>query len=232
MDERNAILVIKYLNNKSWNDITREERVYCSHLYHSILSLPDINAFIAELNKIESPIASFKNKLNLPVEVPWEIGFEVCFYRDLLFAVGPSLRKENANAQLDFSEKRTFDLCLFSDDELVIIEAKAYQGLSLKQNKDFKKDREQIKKLFEYLIKIGKANEIPKIKFVIIASSIYYNSKSFTTEKGIGKRFIEDNASNDYLCGLISWQQISDQIFPSDPIFERADNVYGETDNS
>jgi hypothetical protein len=141
---------INYLNNKSWNEITREERVFCSHLYHSILSLPDIKEFTTKLNGIESPIASFKNKLNLSAESPWEVGFEVCFYRDLLFALGPSLRKVNAEAQLDFSEKRTFDLCLFSKNELVIIEAKAYQGLSLKQNDDFKKDEEQVKKLFKY----------------------------------------------------------------------------------
>lgn len=82
--------------------------------------------------------------------------------------------------------------------------------------------------MFNYLIKIGKANEMPKVKLVIIASSMYYNSKSFTTEKGIGKRFIDDNASNDYLCGLISWQQISDQIFTSDPIIKRADDIYIE----
>jgi hypothetical protein len=66
---------IRYLDNKSWNEITGEERVYCSHLYHPILSLPDIKAFIAKLNEIESPIVSFKNKLNLSVEGPWEVGF-------------------------------------------------------------------------------------------------------------------------------------------------------------
>jgi len=223
---------INYLNNKSWNEITREERVFCSYLYHSILSLRDIKEFITKLNGIDSPIASFKNKLNLSIETPWEVGFEVCFYRDLLFAIGPSLRKVNAQANLHFSEKRTFDLCLFSNDELVIIEAKAYQGLSLKQNDDFKKDKEQIKKLFRYLKEAGFTNEMPKVKLLILASSKYFSSKSFVAEKGIGKRFTDDNANNDYLCGLISWQQISDQIFPGDPIFKRADDVYIETDKS
>ena len=54
----------------------------------------------------------------------------------------------------------------------------------------------------------------------------YFNSKSFICKRGIGRKFIETNVDGKYLCGLISWKQISDQIFPGDPIFERADNIY------
>jgi len=66
---------------------------------------------------------------------------------------------------------------------------------------------------------------------VILAASGYFESKSFESENGIGKRFINDKENNDYLCGLISWKQISDQLFPCDPIFRRADDVYKEKAN-
>ena len=61
---------------------------------------------------------------------------------------------------------------------------------------------------------------------IILAASGYFGSKSFESENGIGKRFINDKDNKDYLCGLISWKQISEQLFPYDPIFETADEVY------
>jgi len=235
---------ISYLKGQSWNDITREERLFCSHLYHSILSLLDRKKLIKELNNIESPTDSFENKLNLSEDSHWEVGYEVCFYRDLIFKLGrsheidSSIRKVNTEREVEagekagFSEKRTFDLCLFSDDELVIVEAKAYQGLSHKQNNEFKKDVKQIKQLFNYLKENRITNLMPKVKLIILASSSYFGSKSFESEHGIGKRFINDKENKDYLCGLISWKQISEQLFPCDPIFERADKIYSEKANS
>ena len=117
---------------------------------------------------------------------------------------------------------------MFSNDKLVIIEAKAYQGLSNKQNEEFKKDVKQIEELFEYLKKNGITNEMPKVKLIILASSGYFGSKSFKSENGIEKRFINDKDNKDYLFGIISWKQISDQLFPCDPIFKRADDIYIE----
>jgi hypothetical protein len=81
---------ISYLSNLSWNKITREERLFCSHLYHSILSLQDRKKFITKLNRIKSPINFFKNNLSLSEKSHWEVGFEVCFYRDLIFELGRS----------------------------------------------------------------------------------------------------------------------------------------------
>lgn len=227
---------IRYLKNKSWNEISREERLFCSHLYHSILSLPDKKKFIKKLNSLEFPMDFFKNKLNLSEKSHWEVGFEVCFYRDLIAAFGPCssirkvnkyIKKLNKEKMAGFSEKRTFDLCLFSNDELVIIEAKAYQGLSSKQNEEFKKDVKQIEELFRYL----NDAEMPKVKLIILASSWYFKSQSFKSEKGVGKRFINDKDNKDYLRGLISWKQISDRLFPCDPIFKWADQVYTKSTN-
>jgi hypothetical protein len=233
---KGIVMGISYLDNNSWNDITREERLFCSHLYHSILSLSDRKQFIAKLNSINSPIDSFENRLNLSEESHWEVGFEVCFYRDLIFAIGPdyrisrSIRTVNTNDRIQLSEKRTFDLCLFSNDELVIIEAKSFQGLSNEQNEEFMNDEQQIEKLFNYLEANGFPHNKPIVKLVVLASSRYFDSKSFTLEKGIGKKLL-DNVNRNYLCGLISWKQISDFLFPCDPIFKRADIIYEKSKN-
>jgi hypothetical protein len=48
-----------------------------------------------------------------------------------------------------YSPKRTFDLCLFSNNHIVIIEAKAQQGFHGDQLDEFEKDKDNIKKLSE-----------------------------------------------------------------------------------
>lgn len=109
--------------NKKWQDITREERFFCSELYHDIKN--DIKGFVKFLNK--------NCDVNLDENAYWEIGYEVCFYRDFIKAKGSSIKKFNQdNNNLDpkfqqYPPKRTFDLCLFSNKQIVIIEAKADQ---------------------------------------------------------------------------------------------------------
>jgi hypothetical protein len=218
---------ITYLKDKSWNDISREERLFCSHLYHAIASLPDKKTLITKLNSLESPVKGFTNNLNLSKDTNWEVGFEVCFFRDLLLAQGVSVRGMKNNGGGYFSEKRTFDLCLFSQKELVIIEAKAQQGLTRKQCDVFQNDQDKIKELYDVLMKNKNVNSRPKhIKLVILASSHYFISPSFIFKKGVGKKFINDNKDNPYLSALISWKQISESIFPADPIFKNADDIY------
>ena len=58
----------------------------------------------------------------------------------------------------------------------------------------------------------------------------YFNSPSFNSKRGVGKKFINNN-DNSYLSALISWKQISESIFPADPIFEKADSVYSDVRN-
>ena len=69
--------------------------------------------------------------------------------------------------------------------------------------------------------------ETPEVKLIVLASSKYFDSPSFTLDNGIGKRLIDCNRNEEYLCGLISWKDIYDRIFP-DPIFKRADKIYNE----
>lgn len=49
----------------------------------------------------------------------WDLGYEVCLYRDVLWQKGGL-----SAVGLELPPKRTFDLCLFGERALVVIEAK------------------------------------------------------------------------------------------------------------
>ena len=177
-----------YIDKKTWKDITREERFFCSHLYHSIINRE--KEFIEWLNKIPT--------LQLNPNSNWEIGYEVCFYRDLIKHwkdQGKTIPNEK-----QYSPKRTFDLCLFSNDHVVIIEAKAQQGFHGNQLKKFEKDRADIKKLLE------KENLI--VSVVLLHSSEY---------KPRDKRI--KNSPR------FTWKNIYNS-FEKNDLFEKADGLY------
>src|SRR4051812_14610995 len=102
---------LSYFGHKTWAEITREERVFCAELYQVIRADP--RRFTQFLNRVTD--------LVLIPEVFWDVGYEVCFYRDVLDHRGEAKRGSG------YSLKRTFDLCLFSEDVIVVIEAKAHQ---------------------------------------------------------------------------------------------------------
>jgi hypothetical protein len=118
-----------YLDGKSWSEVTREERFFCQHLF-CLLKRHGASGF---LEHVESKVG-----IVLP-ETTWEPAFEACFYRDLWQLKGRS-------GEL-FSPKRTFDLCLFSEEAIVVIEAKAQQGFDTEQLSSFEADREQVEQL-------------------------------------------------------------------------------------
>ena len=128
---------MNYFKGKSWKSITREERLFCAYLYFDIKK--DTAKFIDWLTK--------HLDIELKRDNNWEAGYEVCFYRDFIEEFG----EEYGLCKSKYPRKRTFDLCLFGDDEIIIIEAKAFTGFELKQLKDFKEDREYLKKLFELI---------------------------------------------------------------------------------
>jgi hypothetical protein len=72
--KRSNTLTLLYLESKSWKDITREERFFCSHLYHTII------------NREKESVGWLNNNttLKLNPNSNWEVGYEVCFYRDLI----------------------------------------------------------------------------------------------------------------------------------------------------
>lgn len=198
-----------YLKNKNWSEITRDERTFCLYLFSAFQDRPDK---LSELiQNSASPFAGFNNNLLLEGQ-NWELGYEVCFYRDLLFEHGKGIKSEVQNIKsetgIDANKliKRTFDLCLFSEKEIVIIEAKSNESFNTSQLVDFKNDKFYINEIFEYL---GIANP-PKVYFVILASSHYYASTSFTQLKGIGKELLIKAKIAD---SLISWKQIAESSY-------------------
>jgi hypothetical protein len=121
---------LSYLNGKSWAEVTREERFFCQHLF-GLLKQHGTTAFLEYVNR--------RVGLSLPLDAAWEPAYEACFYRDL--------RHLNGRAGPLFSPKRTFDLCLFSEEAIVIVEAKAQQNFEGEQLSSFTADRDQVREL-------------------------------------------------------------------------------------
>lgn len=120
---------LKYLDGQSWAEVTREERFFCAHLFY-LIQREGLAGFVSHLNE--------KYEASLQVTANWELAYEACFYRDFWH-----LRGKKGPL---FSPKRTFDLCLFSDDVIVVIEAKAHQSFDEEQLDSFEKDKTQLVK--------------------------------------------------------------------------------------
>jgi hypothetical protein len=119
-----------YLNGLSWAEVTREERFFCQYLFN-LLKKHGTTTFLEYVNR--------QVGLSLPVRAAWEPAFEACFYRDLRHLKGRTGPLH--------SPKRTFDLCLFSEKAILIIEAKAQQNFDGEQLSSFAADRVQVRVL-------------------------------------------------------------------------------------
>ena len=181
-----------YLQGKKWAQITRDERFFCQHLYHLILRCPDVPSFVKKLNEL--------TELSLDAEAQWEIGYEVCFYRDLWFLGG---KKGPLH-----SPKRTFDLCLFSAEEIVIIEAKAQQGFDSDpmQKLSFRQDKERVAEL----------TGVKRVRLLGLASSLYLTQPK--------KRALAQ-ASPPLFDALVDWAELA-RHFGGDEVLQRADFIY------
>ena len=149
----------KYLRNQYWSQITREERYFCSHLYHLLIGKE--KEFVIWLNN------TLGEHFNPDQE--WEISFEVCFYRDFYKLNGKDLPEE--------LRKRTFDLCLFSETDIIIIEAKVQQPFKKKQINDL---REDVVILEEMLI----ADSV-KITPLLLGSETFFKNLEGKYGKGV-----------------------------------------------
>jgi len=176
---------MKYLKNNKWSQISREERFFCSELYYELCHdlLPLLEALKIDV----------KNK-------SFDIGFEVCLYRDLLKFNDKRVSKMN------FPQKRTFDLVIFSENELYIIEAKCQQGYKSSQLQSIKKEKELIMSLFKEI-------EHEKLITPILIS---INSSKYNMSKEIQTVF-------DY---IITWDNIAGIYKNRQEIFKRADGIY------
>lgn len=181
---------LKWLGGKSWSEVTRDERFFCAVLYES--ARRDPAGFAHWLIEVTS--------LNINPAGFWDVGYEVCFYRDFLHFMNRSARQEA------FPIKRTFDLCLFGDSSIIIIEAKVCEAFGAKQNEDFKKDSELIAKL-PGLGNVG-------VFTVALASSKYFsNAKKYGLTETL-----------DFFDGKISWAQVAEKY--DDPRLKRTDSMY------
>ncbi len=182
---------IPYFNGLSWKDLSRDERFYCFCLYQNAQDSPrQFAELVAE-----------KAGLNIESTDDWDIAVEVCFYRDYLWHKGKPVHGSG------FSPKRTFDLCLFSPNTIIIIEAKVDQPFDAEQNKVFAEDAKKIRKLLK--------NETIKIYLVALASSKYFRAD---TNNGNGNSLLPFD-------GHISWSDMYQKY--GNAILSQAENLYG-----
>jgi len=190
-----------YLDGKNWLNVTREERLFCSYLYHDLRGRE--MWFVEWLNK--------HCELELSLRRGWEIGFEVCFYRDLQAAVRMEGLEEN------YSPKRTFDLCLFSEDAIVIIEAKVHERFDSEQVGELIEDKRRVGQIIglasRQLLGTGKA---PNVLAIALASSKY-----FTNVDKYGRGVVPMKEAFE---GRITWYDMYKLV--GNPLYEVADMIY------
>ena len=198
-----------YFNNNIWSEITRDERFFCYELYNCIKQ--NQKSFLKLLAESINPSSFLNNEsleqLNKLLDTKtFDVGVEVCFYRDLIY-YHENNRKEKIEKWTGLSLKRTFDLALFCEEAIIIIEAKAQQGFDNKQVDEFMTDKKNIKILFERL-NLKKPPEI----YLVALHSGKYNPKLKTRNN---------------FDALFTWGKLK-EIYPeSKNIFLRANNIYG-----
>lgn len=198
-----------FFGNK-WDHVSREERYFCAELYFLMRSNP--NDFVKWVY-YNAPIPGITEG---DFEREWHAAFEVCFYRDFIKKFGfkgdKSLRAVNQKHGTGFSEKRTFDLCLFSDKKIVVFEAKVQQAFDEEQVLIFNKDK--------HLISLLVGDDV-EVVFVAIASSIFFNNYSIFGKKvkpAMDKVFGEN---------ILSWEKLGDKTCPVyHPQFQNANALY------
>lgn len=180
----------KYFRGSNWQQLTREERVFCAELEFCIRK--DTESFVKLLMR----------EANLPAHLsgPWYSAYEVCLYRDFLHRYSP-------NEKCDYSRKRTFDIALFSDDAIVIIEAKAAEVFSADQAQYFKRDLIDLPRLLGADVQV----------FLVALGSRTY----FENYRQVGRGIALEPFENRYL----TWEAVAKQ-YPGVPLLERACQVY------
>lgn len=174
---------LRYLNGRSWAEVTREERFFCLHLYIRIQALAP-HRFVAWLNE--------RHALGADASSTWELAYEACFYRDLRHLRG---RVGNTGPL-----KRTFDLCFLSDDEILIVEAKAQQPFDDEQVEVFARDRALV----------AAETSVRRVSLLGLCSS----------------RCVVPPSTRGVFDGpVLTWRELA-ALFGDDPVLLRADEIY------
>ncbi len=183
---------LSYFRNKAWSEISREESFFCQALFQYIKGRE--SEFVSFLKKVTT--------LKLDEKMEWEVGYEVCFYRDMLRIMDKTFDSGN------YSKKRTFDLCLFSEDVIIVIEAKVQQPFKKEQIEYIEKDKYLIPK---FLQREGSL----EVKTIALASSTYYDNHKNFGHQELLKPFD----------AKISWVDVFSG-FHQDRVFSRANDIY------
>lgn len=182
---------LSWLEGRTWAEVTREERFFCAELFFVIRQ--DVPAFVQFLDQEEHWVKRTGRGVNsLEINANWDPAYEACFYRDM--------------GRLDVSRKRTFDLALFSDKTIILIEAKAHQGFDNKQLKSMARDRDEVAKL------TGHA----EVLVAGIMSSGYKPKPETRTQFDL----------------VVTWNDLARRYGTNEPVkraFDRADGVYGDS---
>jgi len=203
---------LPYLDGKRWLDITRDERFFCAELYHELKTKEKLEAVLDQIEKALKPDAV------LDRTGPWELGFEVVFYRDVVHAFGKRDRK--CNREGGFSRKRTFDLCLFSPGQMIIIEAKVHQGLKSDQLTSFLSDRECASELVDL--------DRSKILLVGLWSSRYSKDMEGSRDPRVHEFHAKVKVGFD---AILHWNDLGFEGPRFDEgrnLFKAADDLYGK----
>ncbi len=183
----------EYLADSTWLQLTREERQFCAALFAVVRQSP--KDFIRLINREATPQPpNGSSVLTLDEVTTWEVGFEV--------ALGRDLRSSDLS---EIGSHRKFDLSLFSERQLVVVEAKAQQGFKTEELEGYQRDQKTLMKTLD----------IDGVLFVGLCSSRYVESprRKLDLSVGFGK--------------ILTWQQIAVQ-WPDEGHFQRADSVYGK----
>jgi hypothetical protein len=181
---------IKYLRNRPWSDWTRDERFFCSILYNH--ASRDAAGFASWLIG--------EADLQLLNSGQWDLGYEVCFYRDFLWQTGSTA------TAFDVPDQRTFDLCLFGEQSIIIIEAKVYEAFGSAQNSDFGLDKKRIASL--------PGLEALEVRVVALASSRYFANQA---------KYGRDDTLSVF-DGCVTWSKIAER-YP-DKLLGQANRTY------
>lgn len=177
---------VSYLKHQPWSLWSREERLFCAVLFEHARRDP------AEFAKWLIGEA----KLGVQPDDSWDLGFEVCFYRDFLW-------QQNRSARVDgLPSKRTFDLCLFGERAVIVMEAKVSEVFGAKQNTNVGRDKGLVRRL------IGR--DLLVVNVVAIASSKYFENAP--------------EGTLDVFDGRVTWAQVAHR-YP-DPLLAQADGMY------
>jgi len=190
-----------YFGKEKWINISREERLFCAHLYWAIKSRE--NKFLEWISQRHQCGIRFTSS---EIESDWEVGYEVCLYRDYLKNKGESIKSGDYSSKV----KRTFDLCLFSKRRIIIIEAKVCELFKKSQVESLEADIIQIPELLETPVRVDA---------IAIASSKYFKNYEKRHRKD------ESNLLQAFSC-RITWSELED--FYNDSIFRWADSIYGK----